>query len=917
MSSDYGDDDEDFLLNLDDDDLRILEEVEEKCGVQVSQMNSVAHYGTTTTIMSTRGANPPPPKRAKVGGRTPVQDAQMSDDDAPDILVNADGTYSLDSPEPSLVSIRAHSLAFSGSSKYLVPEPTQQRPVPPTHGPARNGGASAARSLQRHNSSNSIHDLDTPPSTQGARPLVRAGSLSQAISRGLAKNGAPPTQYPLRTGNDVIARPRDEHLQRELDALRAQLAQAESERQKLRTFLEESKEHSFAKSGEAENLRRTMRKQTEQHAEEVARLRQEMVDAENAKLEAERRTKLEMDQLRTAMAFKQYERETSRRGFPNVNASLRKRQTPGSAQTQSSTPAISRMMDLEHSPLSPRKKVPRGLMPPPPVPGERVSSSKPLRTPVSLAAQFALSNSFCKKEKSFSNLTNSFARSTSPVKQLRNRPMKFNESTSDDKDSFAPMVTSTQQPPKDKGKGKAKPEDSWLDENTSTPAQRLTFGTQGFWDRPRPATQAPFAIELDIFGSNTAPQTPAKIVEAHPRADIIEQVHYADELRMVLLTHIALFRPPEGQKTFSLQHLLTVPVTLDLQKRFSTACTGLFDAFSASSGLADGGLPAWDQCASKASLALAQLAQVFGETEHVDSLYILFNLLITVCTAVPGIAGYLLNAGAQEGDSLLASTLCNVILRCTKDNLGQSALWYLGESTLTLCETLGWQATDDGIIRQARLAKTNPPTTNDSVKVPLVELLCRHLSGYRKHDTKDHLAIADTQALTTLVESLTLIPSLVSFIYHVTSAIWSELELSENSAESHDSCPIDALRLAIQLLHYLSFSSDPEPNIRERLCYAPRGSFNGLVHMFIVAFGRLSSGDPPEYLDETRSAMIREIRGMSEALLGIVVDGPEVEGIYDVFHDSEDDERGVSGEEKVDASVTDEEEALQMSVDGF
>ncbi|KAG8678235.1 hypothetical protein FRC08_017957, partial [Ceratobasidium sp. 394] len=312
---------------------------------------------------------------------------------------------------------------------------------------------------------------------------------------------------------------------------------------------------------------------------------------------------------------------------------------------------------------------------------------------------------------------------------------------------------------------------------------------------------------------------------------------------MVLLTHIVLFRPLEGQKTFSMQHLFAVPIALDLQKRFSNACTSLFDAFSVS-GMADGGLPVWDQCASKASLALAQLAQVLGETEHVDSLCVLFNLLIAVCTAVPAIAGYLLKAGAQGGDSLLVSTVCNVILKCTKDKLDQSILWYLGESALALCETLGWQAADDEIARLSALARTagvfpmlldpsypppwtvratrtlsilasrpalvrgllafpetEPPTANDLVKVPLVELLCRHLSAYRKHDTKDHhrelydnvlttlsqLAIADTQSLTTLVESLTLIPSLVSFIYHVTSAIWSELELLENATGSHGS----------------------------------------------------------------------------------------------------------------------------------
>ncbi|KAG9125474.1 hypothetical protein FRC07_007469 [Ceratobasidium sp. 392] len=480
----------------------------------------------------------------------------------------------------------------------------------------------------------SLHGLDTPPSTQGGRPL-RAGSLSQAISRDLARNNAPPTQNPTRIENGGAARPPDAQIQKEIDALRAQLAQAESERQKLRASLEESKETNFAKAGEAENLRRTMRKQTEQHAEEVTRLRQEMAEAENAKLDTERRMKLEMDQLRTAMTFKQYERETSRKGFPNVNASLRKRQAPGSTQTQNSTPTVSRIMeDIQHSPLSPKKKVSKGLMPPPPLP-----------------------------EKSFSNLTNSFAPSTSPVKQPRNGPKKPNETTLDYKDPFAPVQTSTQHPPNNKGKGKAKLEDNWLDENTT----------------------------------------------------------------------------------------------------------------------------------------------------------------------VPAISGYLLKAGTREGDSLLASTICSVILKCTKDKLDQSVLWHLGESTLTLLSALartagvlpvmldssypppwtvrvtralGILASRPALVRGLlTFPEIDPATAHDLAKIPLVELLCRHLSVYRKNDTKEHhqelydnvlialsqLAIADTQSLTTLVDSLTLIPSLVSFIYHVTSAIWSELELSENSAQSDDS----------------------------------------------------------------------------------------------------------------------------------
>jgi hypothetical protein len=67
----------------------------------------------------------------------------------------------------------------------------------------------------------------------------------------------------------------------------------------------------------------------------------------------------------------------------------------------------------------------------------------------------------------------------------------------------------------------------------------------------------------------------------------------------------------------------------------------------------------------------------------------------------------------------------------------------------------------------------------------------------------------------------------------------------------------------------------------------------------------------------TNHANIPRYTGIAEALLGTVVDGPEVHGMYEVFHDSEDEDRGTLSEEKVEASVADEEEALQMLVDDF
>jgi hypothetical protein len=47
---------------------------------------------------------------------------------------------------------------------------------------------------------------------------------------------------------------------------------------------------------------------------------------------------------------------------------------------------------------------------------------------------------------------------------------------------------------------------------------------------------------------------------------------------------------------------------------------------------------------------------------------------------------------------------------------------------------------------------------------------------------------------------------------------------------------------------------------------------------------------------------------LSETLLETVVDGPEIDGIYVVFRDSDEEER-------VEPSIMDEEEALHMAVD--
>ncbi|KAG8762578.1 hypothetical protein FRC11_008700, partial [Ceratobasidium sp. 423] len=782
MSSDY--DDEDFLL--DDDDFRKLSEVEDKCGV-AAPIAQVANIAPVSAV-SKRGENPPPQKRTRVARPPP---ASPSDDDTPDIFVNADGTYALDSPGPSVLSL-APSFIRPSTTRRVVSESVPPRPISPAAAPSRSSNQSggellAARPLRRHDSNTSIQVFEAPPATQGLRPLIRAGSLSQAISRGLARNGIPLTQQQSLSQmqiNSDLRGPDGERLQTEVEALRAQLTKAESERESLRTSLQQNKEATFAKAGEAENLRRTMSKvrtipkpkvftsankciqQTEQHAEEVARLRQEMAEMEKAKAALEVRMKQDMDRLRTEMTFQQHERDPSRKGFPNVNSTIKKRQVMGSSHTPASTQGYSRAMELQSSPLSPTKRPFRKTTMGPPAPPA---------------------------EKSFNNLTNSFARSASPIKaRVRSRPLV--------EDSFNRNEEGSTGRFQDKGKGKAST--TWRDneEHNASPARTLKFDESEYWPHPIPATQAPFAIEPDVFGVSSTPKTPIKSRgDAITGVEVNEPVDLADELRMLLLAHVILFDSPETRKTFSLQTVLTAPIPDGLRQRFDIACTSLFNAFSGSAASLTGDSgengSIWDNSARRASLALAQLAQVFQEAGLLESLYVLVSLLASISTAIPAFARYLLEAGTKDQDSLILEVLCDVIVKFFKRPLESDGAWHLAESMLGLCEALASHGKDDSVMRFSILPSraevlsilldpaqpppwsvrvtrllailgsrpllsrallsfpdANPPPTKDLAKVPLIESLCRHLTAFRKHNINEHYRELYENILTALAQ---------------------------------------------------------------------------------------------------------------------------------------------------------------------
>lgn len=204
----------------------------------------------------------------------------------------------------------------------------------------------------------------------------------------------------------------------------------------------------------------------------------------------------------------------------------------------------------------------------------------------------------------------------------------------------------------------------------------------------------------------------------------------------------------------------------------------------------------------------------------------------------------------------------------------------------------------------------------DFSKIPHVERLCSHLvcssrqgdDVSRWHSRRESsvdprvleavsmrtsiltfialLSISHADALTIIMESQMLIPSLVMFLTHLSTPLWeddvtlmtsSAMVTSYVSFSNRQCCQIlknlhSLIRILNQtlfLLHHLVFSMEPVFNLRHKLHHAPHRQFNGITHIFIVTFGRLSYADPPEWLNRKERLELEQMAGTCWSILHI------------------------------------------------
>ncbi|KAG6886161.1 hypothetical protein C0993_000679 [Termitomyces sp. T159_Od127] len=207
--------------------------------------------------------------------------------------------------------------------------------------------------------------------------------------------------------------------------------------------------------------------------------------------------------------------------------------------------------------------------------------------------------------------------------------------------------------------------------------------------------------------------------------------------------------------------------------------------------------------------------------------------------------------------------------------------------------------------------------TADPQKIPLVERLCLYLidAGRKDADYKEAKASiltffallsnshADVHAH--LLTSTTVIPSLVFFLAQLTAAFWEDDEELMSASSEEVSMAIQTLNQALFLLHHFVFTSVSFINLRQKLHAPYHRIFNGLMHMFIVAFGRLSYGEAPEWIHRQGRIDLVSSTDMARDILDHVVDGPEADRTWQAYQ--------IEGETSND---TDEEEMEEQLLGG-
>ncbi|TRM69333.1 hypothetical protein BD626DRAFT_473695 [Schizophyllum amplum] len=896
-------DDEYDFPDLNSDDLAVIDETAAKFYSQHPQAP------TQPVTPSTASAPRPGPSKPTLGKRKSL--AADDADSLPDITI-VDGGYALgpDVKRPRVPLLQSHPPSqFQRAKRQAdIEEALKSRSQTPVQKPPPrpNTRAPAQRQLSKQN----IPHL-APPAPLPSQHVNRARGPSPMPARHPPPKPAPrpAPQYKPTPAVQPVLPTADVYAHRQLEELRAQIEALKQENEKTKASLMDEKRARWSKDGEISHLKDTLSKTTESYITQAAKLRAAKEEAERQQSQLQRNMKDEIERIKTQFLFKQQELESRR---PPASVKPKK---PPRAEPSTPMPMPSQMRGWSNATAGPSRLVTEDdIFGGRPFPSQvRRSPTKP-RSPE-------------KTRKPALGFQNSFAAST-PAPQRRKGKQKENVQQ--------PAWESTQQ----------QPGFDWTVQSPPvipSPPHSPTLGVE---------REAPMQIDAPAV----EPPGPALDgdVEMGDADDIvaeefddIEPIDWMSELSYLVLTH----RMPDSTST-TLEVVMRANAQDEASLRICTGCNQVLEIIGTHTKPPD-----YTSAAKAISLCLIDLLYALLDANCIPPLLHLLNLMSAMIYSLPNVSSFFLSLSTDATESRVLNSIRLLLGKILK-TLPENDRQVMEAMACQLLCALAWNAPSDLMTRHRLItldehamatlidpadpsARLLPkvqylvqlstqrslvssllclepmPIMDDAASTPAktvyVDRLCGILTDPARRDAQSlelksliltfcaMVSVGHADALSALHNSLPFIPSLVHFIMQLTNPLWEEDEaLTSAPAKANE-----YIRLANQtvyLLRHVVKGREADLNLRHKLNHTPHRIFNGIMHHFVVAFGRLSYADAPDWVDQEGKDELQLLQGYAEELLHMVIDGPEGEAVWGTYQmDTENSSE--AGEDEMEAEM--------------
>ncbi|KZT08498.1 uncharacterized protein LAESUDRAFT_811538 [Laetiporus sulphureus 93-53] len=941
------DSDDDLFEDIDDSTIAIFDDEDAK--YRESQISNIMDHSQPTPPIQ------PPAKRQKIAHPRTVfakakRTADLNDEeDEPDILISRNGSYKFGNSAQGASGSRPNGTArrkevvgsgenAGASNEYRSrSENRQQQHIAPTNRPAGN--------LYRTNSNSITFARQPSIHTPNGDALHRNHDDHDVQSRQLEDPGH-----------------LDEGLQRELETLRAQLNQLRQEQQHVQQSLKAAEDARLAKEGEVSILRKSIERTTKQHAAEVARIKAAKEAAEATQLQIQKEMKEEMDRLKTQFTFKQHELETSIRNSPwSIRGKKIGKQVP---LTPVRMPSQMRNWNTTLDKAGP-SLLGQQVMNGSDLFSIRIGNSpRKARASVEKPKKFVSMPGFVNAFDPAASPTRSPSQSIKGKGKQRAEDPHRTDQEAIERNFFTSQHRSQRHvspPRRPQTPPSSPPLSSPIRGGTSVGPLPALFIQDEENDIGNVDDMHDADGDVNMADTNKAdaPEDEGEeIVLPDWRAEVLRIILTHRMPPSELLTVQQLIGTSLSMASFEHQRLycnlnkrlleslgpavipiddVDRPIGIILDILISLAdLLQQHGAFAPLIGLLNLLQALAYRLPSFARLVLASHEHQGNLIREAPS-----PTLTTLCGIIERHFTPRKEAWDDELSALARETLglLDVVIWTTPDVLASKfsviprglhvlsnlldpahPTWLLHRSVRMLTLLASHHALFRDLLSFPAVEPTEgqQPATKDYSKIPHIEQMASYLrntslQGHEANMLKETIlafiagvGIAHRDALAILLESQTLVLSIVVFLTNITTPLFEEDEALLRSPDM-TRWTIEQTVRAVSLLYILvSSAEDSASSLRQKILNARYPQFHGIHHMIIVTLGRLTYAEPPQDVSTELRSMLDQAIDMSEEMLGLLVDGPEHELVFSAFQVPQE----LIGDNRTD--LDDEEQEARM-----